>query len=96
MGESQIMAKSASHSMKQRPGRPIQTVPAMTATAKIKSSLRSSAEQQRSSLPYSAEDKSSVRSGSKTETSYEDDFNSTISKSHLSASHKQNKANSGK
>lgn len=55
----------------------------MTGTAQVKSNLRTSQEKN-SSNPYSAEDQS-LQSGSKTESQYEDDFDS-ISKSHLSKS----------
>ena len=55
----------------------------LSATAKVKSSLRSS--DQRQSQTYSGDDQQSMRSGSKTESAYEDDFES-MSKSHLSMS----------
>ena len=65
---------------------------AMTATAKVKGTLRTSAEQQRTSLPYSEE---RSMTGSKTESAYEDDWDS-ISKSHLSASRQQSRSGGGK
>lgn len=92
LGESQL--NGASHSLKQRNSQPMHGLGnvAMTSTAKVKSSLRSSADQPKSSLHYS-EDRSMT--GSKTESAYDDDFDS-ISKSHLSASRQQSRSGGAK
>ena len=92
LGESQLVA--ASHSMKPKTSAPFMQLGGgglkgnqLTSTAKVKSSLRASAEPKKST--FSIDDQNSMRSGSKlTDSNYDDDFMSeSMQQSHMSASH---------